>query len=31
MASKSGRATNFSEEEKLLLAELERDFPDVKK
>jgi len=26
MASKSGRTTNFSEEEKLLLAELGREF-----
>ena len=30
MVSKSGRTTNFSEEEKLLLAELGREFPDVK-
>ena len=29
MASKSGRTTNFSEEEKLLLAELGREFPEV--
>ena len=29
MASKSGRRANFSEEEKLLLAELGREFPDV--
>lgn len=29
MASKSGRTTNFSEEEKLLLAELGRQFPEV--
>ena len=31
MASKSGRTINFSEEEKLLLAELGREFPDVEK
>jgi len=29
MASKSGRTTNFSEEEKLLLAELGKEFPEV--
>jgi len=29
MTSKSGRTTNFSEEEKLLLAELGREFPEV--
>jgi len=29
MASKSGRTTNFSEEEKLLLAELGRELPEV--
>ncbi|KAJ7378909.1 hypothetical protein OS493_019603 [Desmophyllum pertusum] len=29
MASKSARTTNFSEEEKLLLAELGREFPEV--
>ena len=31
MASKSGRTTNFSGEEKLLLAELGREFSEVKK
>lgn len=29
MASRSARTTNFSEEEKLLLAELGREFPEV--
>ena len=29
MASKTSRTTNFSEQEKLLLAELGRDFPEV--
>ena len=29
MASKSGRTSNFREQEKLLLAELGREFPDV--
>ena len=29
MTSKSGRTTNFSEEENLLLAELGREFLDV--
>ena len=29
MASKTSRATNVSEQEKLLLAELGRDFPEV--
>ena len=29
MTSKSGRTTNFSEEEKNLLAELGREFPEV--
>ena len=29
MASKSGRTINFSEEEKVLLAKLGREFPDV--
>ena len=29
MASKPSRTTNFSEQEKLLLAELGRDFPEV--
>ena len=29
MASKPSRTTNFNEQEKLLLAELGRDFPEV--
>ena len=29
VASKTSRTTNFSEQEKLLLAELGRDFPEV--
>ena len=29
MASKMSRTTNFSEQEKLLLAELGKDFPEV--
>ena len=29
MASKTSRTTNFSEQEKLLLAELGKDFPEV--
>ena len=29
MASKPSRTTNFSEQEKLLLAELDGDFPEV--
>ena len=29
MASKTSRTTNLSEQEKLLLAELGRDFPEV--
>ena len=29
MASKSGRTLNFSEEEKLLVVELGREFPEM--
>ena len=29
MTSKTSRTTNFSEQEKLLLAELGKDFPEV--